>query len=164
MRDVELKYNITEKQAYALVRALKSYRVYILHSKIVAPTKLVKGQGLAKLLTKGNYKVLGVNVGLPNLTWEESQNEGKDLQVHERYLLSPWYKDIVYFLLTLQCPLGMEKSKMRYFKLKAMKYYILNWSLYWKDHGGILLNCVDEDESHRIMSEMHRGACGGHHY
>ena len=27
-----------------------------------------------------------------------------------------------------------------------------------------MLNYVDEDESHRIMSELHKGACGGHHY
>ena len=75
-----------EKQAYALVNALNFFRIYVLHSKILAyvpslavkeilaqldsegkrgrwiakvmeydvdikPTKLVKGQGLAKLLT-----------------------------------------------------------------------------------------------------------------
>lgn len=58
----------------------------------------------------------------------------------------------------------MEKSKMGSFKLKAIKYCILNQSLHWKDPGGILLNCVDEYESHRIINEMHKGACGGHHY
>ena len=36
LRDVELKYSLIEKQAYALVKALKSFRVYILHSKIIA--------------------------------------------------------------------------------------------------------------------------------
>ena len=75
-----------EKQAYALVKALKIFRIYVLHSKILAyvpsstvkeilaqpdsegkrgrwiekvmeydvdikPTKLVKGQGLGKILT-----------------------------------------------------------------------------------------------------------------
>ena len=44
MRDVELKYNIMEQQAYALVRTLKSFRVYILHSKILTyvPDTVVK--------------------------------------------------------------------------------------------------------------------------
>lgn len=85
IRDVALKYNVIEKQALALVKALKDFRVYILHSHILAyvpntavkdvlvqtdpegrigkwiaalleydveikPTKLVKGQGLAKLM------------------------------------------------------------------------------------------------------------------
>jgi hypothetical protein len=93
LRDAELKYDIMEKQAYALVKALKSFRVYVLHSEIIAyvpnsvvkeilvqpdsegkrgkwitklleynlvikPTKLIKGQGLAKLLVDSNYKFL----------------------------------------------------------------------------------------------------------
>jgi hypothetical protein len=96
LRDAEVKYDIIEKQAYALVKALKSFRVYVLHSKFIVyvpstsmkdiliqpdidgrrskwisnilefdleikPTKLVKGQGLAKLLAESNCKSLGVN-------------------------------------------------------------------------------------------------------
>ena len=33
LRDSELKYNILEKQAYSLVKALKFFRIYVLHSK-----------------------------------------------------------------------------------------------------------------------------------
>ena len=36
LRDSELKYNTMEKQAYALVKALKIFRIYVLHSKILA--------------------------------------------------------------------------------------------------------------------------------
>ena len=96
MRDVELKYDIIEKQAYALIQALKFFRIYVLHSPIIAyvpngavkivltqpdtdgkrgrwitqilefdltikTKKLVKGQGLAKLLAESNCKVLGIN-------------------------------------------------------------------------------------------------------
>jgi hypothetical protein len=44
LRDSELKYNILEKHAYALVKALKSFRAYVLHSKIIAyvPSSIVK--------------------------------------------------------------------------------------------------------------------------
>ena len=44
MTDVELKYDIIEKQAYALIQALKSFRVYVLHSPITAyvPNSAVK--------------------------------------------------------------------------------------------------------------------------
>lgn len=91
MRDVELRYDIIEKQAYALIQSLKAFRTYVLHSHITAyvpnhvvkiiltqpdtdgrrgrgiakilefdleikTTKLVKGQGLAKLLDESNYK------------------------------------------------------------------------------------------------------------
>ena len=44
IRDGELKYNIIEKQALVLVKALKYFRVYILHSHIIAyvPNAAVK--------------------------------------------------------------------------------------------------------------------------
>jgi hypothetical protein len=96
LRDMELKYDIMEKQAYAMVKELKAFRTYVLHSKIIAyvptssvkdilvqpdsdgrrgrwlakiqefdleikPMKLIKGQGLAKLLDESNYRALGVN-------------------------------------------------------------------------------------------------------
>jgi hypothetical protein len=96
LRDVELWYEIMEKQAYALVKALKDFRVYVLHLKVrayvpsasvkdilvqpdidgrrgkwiakilefdleIKPTKMVKGQGLAKLLVESNSEALGVN-------------------------------------------------------------------------------------------------------
>ena len=86
-----------EKQAYALVKALKFFIIYVLHSKILAyvpssalkeilvqpdsegkrgrwiakvmgygvdikPTKLVKGQGLSKLLTESNFQVLDLHL------------------------------------------------------------------------------------------------------
>jgi hypothetical protein len=96
LRDAEVKYDIMEKQAYALVKSLKAFRIYVLHSRVIAyvpsavvkdiliqpdidgrrskwiakilefdleikPTKMVKGQGLAKLLVESNCRYLGVN-------------------------------------------------------------------------------------------------------
>jgi hypothetical protein len=63
LKDVELKYDILEKQSYTMVKALKYFRTYVLHSKIIAyvPTNTVKdilvqpdsdgksGQWLAKI-------------------------------------------------------------------------------------------------------------------
>ena len=97
LRDSELKYSTLEKQSYSLVKALKFFRIYVLHSKVIAfvpntsikdiltqpdsegkkgkwiakimeydvdisPTKLVKGQGLAKLLADSNCQYLGLHL------------------------------------------------------------------------------------------------------
>ena len=104
--DAALKYNIIEKQALALVKALKYFRVYILHSHILAyvpnadvkdvlvqtdpegrrgkwiatlleydveikPTKLVKGQGLEKLMAESNLHALDINL----ITAMSNENE-----------------------------------------------------------------------------------------
>jgi hypothetical protein len=44
LRDVSLNYKIMEKQAFALVKAIKDFRVYILHSHTIAyvPNAVVK--------------------------------------------------------------------------------------------------------------------------
>lgn len=97
IRYVALCYNIIEKQALALIKALKDFRVYILHSHTIAyvpntvvkyvllqtdlegrrgkwiatmleydleinPTKLIKGQGLGKLMAKSNLHALDINL------------------------------------------------------------------------------------------------------
>eukprot|EP00253_Pinus_taeda_P006226 PITA_06226 len=96
LRDAPLKYQIMEKQAYALVKAIKYFRIYILYSHVIAyvpnavvkdiltqeglegkrgkwiasileydieikPTKLIKGQGLAKLMSETNFQALDIN-------------------------------------------------------------------------------------------------------
>ena len=96
LRDAPLKYRIMEKQAYALVKAIKEFRIYILYSHIISyvpnavvkdiltqegiegrrgkwiakileydmeikPTKLIKGQGLAKLMAETNFQALDIN-------------------------------------------------------------------------------------------------------
>ena len=96
LRDSPIKYSIMEKKAYASVKALKEFKVYILHSHSIVfvpsatikdiltqaepdgrrakwiatlleydieikPTKLVKGQGLVKLMAQSNSEVLGVS-------------------------------------------------------------------------------------------------------
>ena len=85
-----------EKQAFALVKAIKDFRIYILYSHVIAyvlndvvkdiltqdgiegkrgkwiatileydieikPTKLIKGQGLAQLMTETNFQALYIN-------------------------------------------------------------------------------------------------------
>jgi hypothetical protein len=41
---------------------------------------------------------------------------------------------------------------------------MLNYSLYWKDPGGVLLKLLKEVEAQQTMKYFHEGDCGGHHY
>jgi hypothetical protein len=70
----------------------------------------------------------------------------------------------MYVLENLQAPLGVSNTKARFLKLKAIKFCILDNSLYWKDPRGILLRCLLEDDVKRAMQEFHKGDCRGHHY
>jgi len=56
----------------------------------------------------------------------------------------------------------MAKDKSGTLKLKAAMFYIMNNALYWKDPGGVLLNCLVEEEEKWVMEDFHKGDCGGH--
>jgi hypothetical protein len=201
LRDAELRYDILEKQAYTMVKALKAFRTYVLHSKIIAyvptnaikdilvqpdsdgrrgrwlakiqefdlevkPTKLVKGQGLAKLLAESNFRALGIN-NLESheslLDIEEIDDQAPTIRIEDKFSTSTWYHDIVTYLLTLQCPNDMTPSKARTLKLHTIKYCIIDGPMYWKDPLGFLLCCLTESETEGVIDEFHEGVCGGHH-
>jgi hypothetical protein len=201
LRDAELRYDIIEKQAYAMVKALKAFRTYVLHSKVIAyvptssvkdilvqpdsdgkrgrwlakiqefdlevkPTKLVKGQGMAKLLAESNFRALGIN-NLEGYEGHGDVNEPDDQiaisRIEEKFSFSDWYKDIVSYLLTLKCPSDLPPAKARTLKLHAVKYCISESQLYWKDPLGFLLVCLVESETEGVINEFHEGVCGGHH-
>eukprot|EP00253_Pinus_taeda_P012194 PITA_12194 len=136
IRDEALKYNIFEKQALALVKALKDFQVYILHSHILTcvPNAVVKD------------------------VLVQTDLEGR----RGKWIAALLEYDIIYVLKNLSPPPSMIRNKVRTLKLKAAKFCILNFALYWKDLGGILLNCLVEKEAKKVMEDCHQGDCGGH--
>jgi len=68
----------------------------------VNPTKLVKGQGLAKLMVEGNYSLLDINCMGSN-SGDEQIEEAAEEQEQNRYLAEnlatcEWYSNIFHFL------------------------------------------------------------------
>eukprot|EP00253_Pinus_taeda_P006927 PITA_06927 len=173
IRDAALKYNIIDKQALALVKALKDFwtnpegrrgkwiTALLEYDVEIKPTKHVKGQGLAKIMAESNLHALDINL---IAAMSDENEEGFLIQVSEMFALSLWYSDIIYVLKNLSPPPGMTRNKARTLKLKAAKFCILNFALYWKDLGGILLNFLVEKEAKKVMEDCHEGDCGGHLY
>eukprot|EP00253_Pinus_taeda_P023414 PITA_23414 len=164
LRDAPLKYQIMEKQAYALMKAIKDFRVYILYSHVIAdvpnsvvkdiltqeglegkrgkwianileydieikPTKLIKGQGLAKLMSETNFQAL-------DIYQLDNERELATPQISQTFLQSPWYADIFFVLLNLCAPPGLSRTKIRFLKMKASKFCVLDGALFWKNHEG----------------------------
>jgi hypothetical protein len=82
--------------------------------------------------------------------------------VKEVFSNSPWYADLIFVIHNLQAPPGLTNTKAKFLKLKELKYCILDGNLYWKDVGGILLNCLLKDEVDKALQEFHEGDCGSH--
>ena len=135
-----------EKQAFSFIKALKDFRVYILHSHIIAfvphtvvkdilnqdpdgkrgkwiatileydleirHTKLIKGQGLSKLMAESNLQALDMNM----VDILEEIEECTTPFIEETFLNSPWYADIIYVLLYMNSPPSLSKKKARFVK------------------------------------------------
>ena len=183
-----------EKQAYALVKALKDFRVYILHSHIIAyvPNIVVKyilsqdldgkrGKWIVVILEydleikpikiiKGQdfgQLMAKSNLQSLNIRMVDALDEYEGLPAHtveQQFQKSPWYADILYVLTNLNAPLDLSKTKARFLKLKARNYCILNECLYWKNANGLLFKFFLGVDAERIKHEFHEGECGGHLY
>ena len=127
------------------------------------PTKLVKGLGLAKLLTESNFQALGISLLAPI---EEVTEEIDHIQTNSiikyKFLYSDWYKDIIHYLCFLSYPPSINRAKYIALKIKAQPYVIIEANLYWKDPVGVLLLCLTEEETIEVIKEYHECLCRGH--
>ena len=126
----------------------------------IKPTKLIRRQGLAKLMAKTNCQALDINLIVELVNEREMVNP----QISQPFLDSPWYADIIHVLQNLQDPLGLSRTKSRLLKMKASKFCVMDNTLFWKNHEGILLNCLLKEKSDKVLQEFHAGDCGGHLY
>jgi hypothetical protein len=187
LKNSDLNYTSMEKQSYALVKSPKHFRVYIGYSKImgyvphvaikdilgkhdflgdkgkwvskiqeydleIKPTKLIKGQGLAQMLTKGNAQVV-------DLVCQNNQTRptlSSKLHRLEQHL---WYSDIIYFISSLTCPSHLIGHKRRDLRLKETMYCIIKDNLGWNNPDGVILMCVDEIESNKLLVDFHSCFC-----
>jgi hypothetical protein len=99
----------------------------------IKPTKIVKGQVLAQMMTERNQEAIQmgeseqINVVVSELEHDEC------------------YSDIIYYLKKLSCPDHLVDYKRRALRLKAMKYWLTKNGLGWKYLDGVLLICVNQE-------------------
>jgi hypothetical protein len=116
----------------------------------IKPTKIVKGQGLAQMLTGRNKKAI-----------QMKENEQVNVVVSELEY-NEWYFDIIYYLRHLSCPNHLVDYKTRSLRLKSTKYCLTEDGHGCKDPDVVLLRCVNKDEANKLLEELHSGYCGGH--
>ena len=76
-------------------------------------------------MAKSNHEALGIHV-----VHIRELDIGNKLTKINRYVNSPLYKDILYYLQNLQCLLELTRSEKRSLRSKAMKYCLLGNELY----------------------------------
>ena len=62
-----------------------------------------------------------------------------------------WYLGIIHFLQKLEVSPELSMTQARALKLRAIKFCINDNRLYWKDPTGLILRCLDKEESIEVM-------------
>jgi len=81
-------------------------------------------------------------------------------QISQAFSYLPWYADVIYVLQNLQAPPRLSRTKIRFLKKKALRFCILDSTHFWKNHEGILLNCLLKDEADKALQEFDAGDYG----
>ena len=79
----------------------------------------------------------------------------------------PWYKNLVYYLQYQKCPNDLDPHQRRRLCLESSIYIILGDFLFRRSIDGILLQCVNNEETHKLLHETHGSSdfvihVGGH--
>ncbi|XP_062006012.1 uncharacterized protein LOC133723212 [Rosa rugosa] len=186
LNDAQLNYSTTEKEFSAVVFALEKFRSYLLGTKV---TIFSDHAALKYLLSKKEAKPRLIRwiLLLQEFDVEIKDKKGSENVVadhlnciiHDQDALplvetfpdeqlfgiqvsSPWYADIVNFLVTNKIPRHLSShlhAKLR----KTARQYVWDDPYLWKIcNDGIIRRCVDESEFKDILSFCHAKNCGGH--
>lgn len=174
-----------EKQAYAVFKAVKYFRPFLLktHTKIIVPFPAVRnllvqkdvGEKRANWITslqeynleikpsnivrgQGFCKMLAGASQIPEVPSEEVQLYEVSLNSAESL-----YADIIYYLKNGYALSHLDHTKKRDMRLKAKQYQLINDVLFRKNYDSVLLRCLEKTEAEKVLQELHDGPAGKHY-
>jgi hypothetical protein len=122
----------------------------------INPTKIVKGQGLCKLVSEAQDQVN------EDSRWENEMA----LWCGEASYISPgkefWYEKLTYLLHHGTFPKDLNPREMRDLRLKFAQYRLINSVLFRVNYDGVLLICLEREDVDKVLKELHDGLVGGH--
>ncbi|KAM1230455.1 hypothetical protein ACFX11_040760 [Malus domestica] len=186
LNDAQLNYSTTEKELLAVVFALDKFRSYLIGTKVIVFTdhaalkylftkKEAKPRLIRWMLLLQEFDIeIRDKKGCENVVADHLSRlvrEEESLPISETFpdeqLLSikvstPWYADLVNFLVSKQVPNTLSKAQRDKLRKEA-RFYVWDDPYLWKIcPDQIVRRCVIESEFHSILSFCHSYACGGH--
>ncbi|CAN6586207.1 unnamed protein product [Malus baccata var. baccata] len=186
LNDAQLNYSTTEKELLAVVFALDKFRSYLIATKVIVFTdhaalkylftkKEAKPRLIRWMLLLQEFDIeIRDKKGCENMVADHLSRlvrEEESLPISETFpdeqLLSikvstPWYADLVNFLVSKQVPNTLSKAQRDKLRYDA-RFYVWDDPYLWKIcPDQIVRRCVHNSEFHSILSFCHTYACGGH--
>eukprot|EP00253_Pinus_taeda_P013331 PITA_13331 len=185
LQGAELNYSDVEKHAYAIFKAIKYFRPFLLktHTKIIVPFPAVRnilvqkdvGEKRANWVTA--LQEYDIEIKLANIVrgqgfckmlagasqiFEIPSVEVKvcEVSLNDEESL---YTDIIYYLKNGYAPSYLDHTKKRALRLKAKQYQLINDILFRMNYDSVLLRCLEKSEANKVLQELHDGPVGGHY-
>ncbi|CAN6554879.1 unnamed protein product [Malus baccata var. baccata] len=186
LNDAQLNYSTTEKELLAVVFALDKFRSYLIGTKVIVFTdhaalkyiftkKEAKPRLIRWMLLLQEFDIeIRDKKGCENVVADHLSRlvrEEESLPISETFpdeqLLSievstPWYADLVNFLVSKQVPNTLSKVQRDKLKHDA-RFYVWDDPYLWKYCPyQIVRRCVPNSDFNSILAFCHSYACGGH--
>ena len=186
LNDAQLNYSTTEKELLAVVFALDKFRSYLIGTKVIVFTdhaalkylftkKEAKPRLIRWMLLLQEFDIeIRDKKGCENVVADHLSRlvrEEESLPISETFpdeqLLSievstPWYADLVNFLVTKQVPNTLSKVQ-RDKLIHDARFYVWDDPYLWKYcPDQIIRRCVPTSDFNSILAFCHSYACGGH--
>ncbi|KAM1077548.1 hypothetical protein PS2_024597 [Malus domestica] len=186
LNDAQLNYSTTEKELLAVVFALDKFRSYLIGTKVIVFTdhaalkylftkKEAKPRLIRWMLLLQEFDIeIRDKKGCENVVADHLSRlvrEEESLPISETFpdeqLLSievstPWYADLVNFLVSKQVPNTLSKVQRDKLKHDA-RFYVWDDPYLWKYcPDQIVRRCVPNSDFNSILAFCHSYACGGH--
>eukprot|EP00253_Pinus_taeda_P029811 PITA_29811 len=185
LQGAELNYSDVEKQGYAVFKAIKYFRPFLLktHTKVIVSFPAVRniliqkdvGEKRANWITalqeydleikpanivrgQGFCKMLAGASHIPESSFEEVQTYEVSLNDIESL-----YVDTIYYLKNEYAPAHLDHTKKGALRLKAKQYQLIDDVLFKRNNDSVLLRCLEKTESEKVLQELHDGPAGGHY-
>ena len=122
----------------------------------IKPSQVIRGLGLCKLAAE-----------LAHLLVDQSDTPLDEVLLQKEICFIPkpvisWYIDIHIYLEKGTAPDHLDPKKKRAVRLKSTPYQLVNNILFRKKADGVLLRCLEKEESDLVLTQLHDGPAGGH--
>jgi len=182
----ELNYSEVEKQAFAVYKAIKHYRPFLLkaHTKVIVPFSAVRqlliqrelGEKRANWVTalqeydleikpakivrgQGFCRLLAGASNIPESGDTEHMEEINQISITNS---ESQYADLIFYLKNGYAPPNLSYKNKRAIRLKAKNFIIIDDVLFRQNYDSVLLRCLEKPEAQKVLQELHDGPAGGH--
>jgi hypothetical protein len=189
LKDAQLNYSTIEKELLAVVFALDKFRSYLLGSKVIiysdhaalkylfskedAKSNLIRWILLLQEFEieirdkKGSKNVVADHLSRITVDFTEeavpiSETLPDEQLMHIAHAHSPWFADIVNYLVIGQMPLHWGRQDKSKFMSMVTNFFWDDPYLFKYCPDQIIRRCIPEPDKSSVISFCHDHACGGH--